>query len=40
MVLVVREGDVAELLRALDGSGTTVIGKVVPLAKPERVRIV
>jgi phosphoribosylformylglycinamidine cyclo-ligase len=39
MVLVVRPDDVPELMRSLDGSGAVVIGKVVPLAKPERVRI-
>ena len=40
MVLVVRPGDTDELLRALDGSGSVVIGKVVKQAGPERVVIV
>jgi phosphoribosylformylglycinamidine cyclo-ligase len=40
MVLVLREGEVPALMRALDGSDARVIGKVVPLVKPERVRIV
>ena len=40
MVLVVHPDDVPALMRALDGSGAVVIGKVVPQAKPERVRIV
>jgi phosphoribosylformylglycinamidine cyclo-ligase len=40
LVLVVRQADLAELLRALDGSGAVVIGKVVALDGPERVRLV
>ena len=40
MVLVVRPDQAAELLRALDGSGPVVIGKVVKQAGPERVLIV
>ncbi|HEV1998398.1 MAG TPA: phosphoribosylformylglycinamidine cyclo-ligase, partial [Candidatus Dormibacteraeota bacterium] len=40
MVLVVRPDEAAELLRALDGSGPVVIGKVVKQAGPERVLIV
>ena len=40
MVLVVRPEEAAELLRALDGSGPLVIGKVVKQEGPERVVIV
>ncbi|MHB8509131.1 MAG: phosphoribosylformylglycinamidine cyclo-ligase [Candidatus Dormibacteria bacterium] len=40
MVLVVRQADSAELLRAVDGSGARVIGSVVPHDGPERVRLV
>jgi phosphoribosylaminoimidazole (AIR) synthetase len=40
LVLVVRQADLAELMRALDGSGAAVIGKVVALDGPERVRLV
>lgn len=40
MVLVVRAPDSGELLRALDGSGATVIGRVVKKRGPERVVIV
>ena len=40
MVLVVRAAEAPELLRALDGSGARVIGKVVKQAGPERVLIV
>ena len=40
MVLVVRHADVAELMRALDGSGAVEIGKVVQHDGPERVRLV
>jgi phosphoribosylformylglycinamidine cyclo-ligase len=40
MVLVVRQAEVAELLRALDGTGAVAIGKVVEPAGPERVRLV
>ena len=40
MVLVVRPADVAELLRALDGSGAVEIGSVVDQLGPERVRLV
>jgi phosphoribosylformylglycinamidine cyclo-ligase len=40
IVLAVRQTDVAELLRALDGSGAVAIGKVVALDGPERVRLV
>ena len=40
MVLVVRQADLGELLRALDGSGALVIGKVAALDGPERVRLV
>jgi phosphoribosylformylglycinamidine cyclo-ligase len=39
MVLVVRQGDVAELVRALDGTGPVAIGKVVSPEGPERVRL-
>ena len=39
MVLVVRPADVSELLRALDGSGAVVIGRVVKQTGPERTRI-
>jgi phosphoribosylformylglycinamidine cyclo-ligase len=39
MVLVVRQADVAELMRALDGTGAVVIGKVVSPEGPERVRL-
>jgi phosphoribosylformylglycinamidine cyclo-ligase len=39
MVLVVRQADVAQLLRALDGSGAVAIGKVVSPDSPERVRL-
>ena len=39
MVLVVRPADVSELLRALDGSGAAVIGRVVKQTGPERTRI-
>jgi phosphoribosylformylglycinamidine cyclo-ligase len=40
MVLVVRQPDTSELVRALDGTGAVVIGKVVTHAGPERVRLV
>jgi phosphoribosylformylglycinamidine cyclo-ligase len=40
MVLVVRPDQAPELLRALDGSGPVVIGRVVAESGPERVRIV
>jgi phosphoribosylformylglycinamidine cyclo-ligase len=40
LVLVVRQADVAELLRALDGSGAVAIGKVAAMDGPERVRLV
>jgi len=40
MVLVVRPDEAAELLRALDGSGPVVIGRVVKQVGPERVQIV
>jgi phosphoribosylformylglycinamidine cyclo-ligase len=40
LVLVVRQADVAELLRALDGSGAVAIGRVAAMDGPERVRLV
>jgi hydrogenase maturation factor len=40
MVLVVRQADTAELVRALDGTGAAVIGKVVAQSGPERVLLV
>jgi phosphoribosylformylglycinamidine cyclo-ligase len=40
MVLVVRQAEVAELLRALDGTGAVAIGRVVSPDGPERVRLV
>jgi phosphoribosylformylglycinamidine cyclo-ligase len=40
MVLVVRQADVAEVLRALDGTGAVAIGTVVAGDGPERVRLV
>jgi phosphoribosylformylglycinamidine cyclo-ligase len=40
MVVVVRQAEAAELVRALDGTGATVIGKVVASPGPERVRLV
>ncbi len=40
MVLVVRPGDVTEVLRALDGTGAVQIGAVVKQPGPERVRLV
>jgi phosphoribosylformylglycinamidine cyclo-ligase len=40
MVLVVRQADTTEILRALDGTGAAVIGTVVAHAGPERVRLV
>ncbi len=39
MVLVVHQADLAELLRALDGTGAMAIGKVVSPDGPERVRL-
>jgi len=39
MVLVVHQADLAELLRALDGTGAMEIGKVVSPDGPERVRL-
>ena len=40
MVLVVRQAETAELVRALDGTGAAVIGKVVAQSGPERVLLV
>jgi phosphoribosylformylglycinamidine cyclo-ligase len=40
MVFVTREEEAQELLRALDGSGPRVIGRVVAQEGPERVRLV
>jgi hypothetical protein len=40
MVLVVRPADSSELLRALDGTGALVIGRVVEQRGPERVQVV
>jgi phosphoribosylaminoimidazole (AIR) synthetase len=40
MVMVVRQADTPELLRALDGTGATAIGTVVAPDGPERVRLV
>jgi phosphoribosylformylglycinamidine cyclo-ligase len=40
MVMVVRQADTPELLRALDGTGATAIGTVVAPHGPERVRLV
>jgi phosphoribosylformylglycinamidine cyclo-ligase len=40
MVLVVREPELAGLMRALDGSGAVAIGRVVQQVGPERLRLV
>ena len=40
MVLVARQADTTELVRALDGTGAAVIGMVVANPGPERVRLV
>jgi phosphoribosylformylglycinamidine cyclo-ligase len=40
LVLVVRPGEVAEVLRALDGTGAVEIGGVIQQQGPERVRLV
>jgi phosphoribosylformylglycinamidine cyclo-ligase len=40
MALILREAELGELLRALDGSGAVVIGRVVSQRGPERVHLV
>jgi phosphoribosylformylglycinamidine cyclo-ligase len=40
IVLMVSQADIGELLRALDGSGAVLIGKVITVDGPERVRLV